>query len=32
MKTKYERMNELRAAWYRDINDFLYWRNLHKKF
>lgn len=32
MKSKFERMQELRAFWYRDIRDFEYWRNLHKKF
>ena len=32
MKSKYEKMKELRAFWYRDIRDFEYWRGLHKKF
>lgn len=30
MKTKYEKLQELRAFWYRDIRDFEYWQNLHK--
>lgn len=32
MKSKYERMQELHAFWFRDIRDFEYWRSLHKKF
>lgn len=31
MKSKYEGMQELQARWYRDIRDFAYWQNLHKK-
>lgn len=30
MKTKYEKLQQLRAFWYRDIRDFEYWQNLHK--
>lgn len=30
MKSKYEQMMGLRAAWYRDVHDFIYWENLRK--
>lgn len=33
MKTsQYEKMRELSSRWYRDIRDFEFWQNLHKKF
>lgn len=30
-QNKYEMLKEIESRWYRDIRDFEYWQNLHKK-
>ena len=32
MKSRFEKMQELRVFWYRDVGDYEYWKNLWKKF